>query len=324
MVRRDFLIMAAAGLASWRRRDSGQAVKEAAGRSQVVLVKTNDRKRGVRAALNELSFTLPKGKPVLIKPNFNSADPSPGSTHNDILIQLIEELRSRGAAAVTVGERSGPPDSRLVMEEKGIFDLARDLKFSLLNYEDLKEDGWVKLTPEGSHWEDGFAMPKPVLQAEYIAAACCLKTHQYGGVFSMALKLAVGLTPKGLMGRFHTSPHMRKMIAELNLAYRPQLIVMDGVEAFVDGGPMTGKRAQADVVLAGTCRVAMDAVGLAILKELGSNEAIMSRKIFEQEQIQRAIELGLGVTGPEQIKLIGPDRASRVYADKINAILAQG
>jgi hypothetical protein len=50
----------------------------------------------------------------------------------------------------------------------------------------------------------------------------------------------------------------------------------------------------------------------------------MSRKIFEQEQIQRAIELGLGVTGPEQIKLIGPDRASRVYADKINAILAQG
>jgi uncharacterized protein (DUF362 family) len=114
------------------------------------------------------------------------------------------------------------------------------------------------------------------------------------------------------------------MIAELNLAYRPQVIIMDGVEAFVDGGPMTGKRAQADVVLAGTCRVAVDAVGLAILKELGSNEAIMSRKIFDQEQMQRAVELGLGVNGPDQIKLVAPDRASRAYAAKINAILAQG
>jgi uncharacterized protein (DUF362 family) len=324
MVRRDFLIMAAAGLASWRRTIGRPGGKETAGRSQVVLVKTNDRKKGVRTVLSELSFTPPKGRPVLIKPNFNSADPSPGSTHNDILVQFIEELRRRGASAVTVGERSGPPDSRQVMKEKGIFDLARDLKFDLINYEDLKEDDWVKMTPQGSHWEDGFALAKPALQAEYIAAACCLKTHQYGGVFSMALKLAVGLTPKRLMGFLHTSPHMRKMIAELNLAYRPQVIIMDGVEAFVDGGPMTGKRAQADVVLAGTCRVAVDAVGLAILKELGSNEAIMSRKIFDQEQMQRAVELGLGVNGPDQIKLVAPDRASRAYAAKINAILAQG
>jgi hypothetical protein len=68
----------------------------------------------------------------------------------------------------------------------------------------------------------------------------------------------------------------------------------------------------------------MDAVGLAVLKELGSNEAIMSRKIFEQEQIQRAVELGLGAARPDQIQLVGADPASRAYADKIKAVLAQG
>jgi len=42
--------------------------------------------------------------------------------------------------------------------------------------------------------------------------------------------------------------------------------------------------------LAGSDRIARDAVGLSILKELGSNRDIMGRKIFEQEQISRASE----------------------------------
>ena len=32
---------------------------------------------------------------------------------------------------------------------------------------------------------------------------------------------------------------------------------MDGVEAFVDGGPIVGKRVNADVILAGTDRIAI-------------------------------------------------------------------
>ena len=44
------------------------------------------------------------------------------------------------------------------------------------------------------------------------------------------------------MGELHRSPHQRKMIAEINEPFRPALIVLDGIDAFVDGGPMTGKR----------------------------------------------------------------------------------
>ena len=141
----------------------------------------------------------------------------------------------------------------------------------------------------------------------------------------MSLKLAVGITNKRNMTELHSSfRSMRKMIAEINQAYAPSLIVLDAIEAFVDGGPMTGKKKRADVILAGTDRIAIDAVGLAILKEIGSNEAVMGRKIFEQEQISRAVELGLGIKRPEDIELVSGDADSRAYAEKLKGILLQG
>lgn len=114
------------------------------------------------------------------------------------------------------------------------------------------------------------------------------------------------------------------MIAEINEPFKPALIVIDGVEAFVDGGPMVGKRAKAGIFLASTDRVAADAVGVAILKSLGSNAAIMKRKIFEQEQIARAVELGLGSASPSEIEVVAVGEKSRNYGDRIMEILNEG
>jgi len=143
-------------------------------------------------------------------------------------------------------------------------------------------------------------------------------------VFTMSLKLSVGLTPKKIRGTMHRSPDMRRMIAELNTGYKPQLIVLDGVSAFTDGGPSRGQLESANVMIAGNDRVAVDAVGLAVLKELGTTQAIMSRRIFEQEQIARAVELGLGVAGPDAIEIVTRDAESARYAEKLRAILRLG
>jgi len=322
--RREFIKASAAGVVSLsilpKMRFAGQSP---AGKTTIALVKTQDRSQGVKDVLRLLSFASPKGKKVVIKPNFNTSDPAPGSTHNDTLRQLVLEMKARGAAHLTVGERSGPPPTNRVMEEKGIPVLANELGFEIINFEDLPEDGWVHLNPPGSHWQNGFSIAKPVAEAEYLVSTCCLKTHKWGTI-TMSLKLAVGTTPKRLMSELHRSQDIRKMIAELNLGCQPEVIVMDGVEAFVDGGPSTGKKVDAHVFIGGTNRVAVDATGVAILKELGSNEAIMSKKIFEQEQIQRAVELNLGPGQPGQIEFVTPDAASRSYAEKIRAILAQG
>lgn len=87
---------------------------------------------------------------------------------------------------------------------------------------------------------------------------------------------------------------------------------------------MTGTKKKADVILAGTDRIAIDAVGLSILKELGSNKAIMGKKIFEQEQIARAVELDLGVTRLEDIETVTDDEAGRRYSEKLKEIQSEG
>jgi uncharacterized protein (DUF362 family) len=238
--------------------------------------------------------------------------------------QLVKSLHDQGAAKIAVGDRSGPKPTAEVLASKELPALAQDLDFELMNFSELGTQDWVLQHPQGIHWQDGFLFARPALESEYTVSTCCLKTHQYGGVFTMSLKLSVGLVPRNQMRELHNSPDMRKMIAEINMAYKPQLIVMDGIEAFVDGGPMEGPRKTGDVFLAGDDRVAIDAVGLAILKDLGSNESIMGRKIFAQEQIQRAAELDLGIRSPDQIEFVTSDSASRNYADKLLTILAKG
>jgi uncharacterized protein (DUF362 family) len=290
----------------------------ASGKTKVSLVKTSDRTSGIKRAIDLLGINPVKEKEVLLKPNFNTADPFPGSTHNDTLVYLIEHLKQMGAKRITIGERSGPPVTSRVLREKGIYDLCRSLDVGLMNFEELSSQDWVRVRPKQSHWRDGFDVAKLVLDAACIVTTCCLKTHRFGGVFTMSLKLSVGMTHKRNMTELHTSYlSMRKMIAEINQVYTPSLIVLDGIEAFVDGGPAHGTKKRADVILAGTDRIAIDAVGLAILKELGSNRAIMDRKVFEQEQIARAAELGLGITGPEEIDLIADDKDSKRYAEHL-------
>jgi uncharacterized protein (DUF362 family) len=321
--RRDFLRTTATGLALLPYVGLGRFVPNGAPRkARIALVRTSDRKAGVTQALKLLDLTAVNGKRVVVKPNFNTADPTPGSTHNDTLSQLVRELQERGARSITLGESSGPPDTHQVMEKKGTFDLASDLGFDVVNYDDIPDGDWVQFGPSGTHWPDGFWLPRHVVDAEYNVSTCCLKTHAYGGVFTMSMKLSVGLTPERIRRGMHRSPDMRRMIAELNTGYRPQLIVLDGVDAFTDGGPSRGELKHGNVILAGDDRVAIDATGLAVLKELGANDAIMGRKIFEQEQMARAVELGLGVTGPDQIEFITPDAESRAYADRLAAILA--
>jgi uncharacterized protein (DUF362 family) len=296
--------------------------------AQVAFVKTRERAEGVRRALELLGHNPIQGKNVFLKPNFNSPDPAPGSTHNDVLRALVEELWKMGAQAITVADRSGMADTRRAMEQMGVFSLARELGFETLVLNELEENEWVMMQPPESHWRQGFPFARPCLEAEALVQTCCLKTHRFGGHFTMSLKNSVGMAAKygpdgyDYMRELHSSPHQRLMIAEINAAYTPALVVMDGVEAFVSGGPESGERAWPEVVLAGADRVALDAVGVALLRYFGTTPEVSRGTIFDQEQIARAVELGLGIDGPEKIQFLTADPESEAYAGQIQEILS--
>ncbi len=296
-------------------------------RARVALVKTTDRADGVRRALDLLGANPVRGSRVLLKPNFNSADAAPGSTHPDVLRALVIALSDFGAAGITVGDRSGMGDTRSVMSQKGVFALAGELGFDTVVFDELAEGDWVTRQSPDFHWAYGFAVPRPLLDAGAVVQTCNLKTHRYGGHFTLSLKNSVGFAAKFVDGGYnymtelHNSAYQRDMIAEINTAYDPALIVMDGVEAFVDGGPAVGTKVAPGVMLAGADRIALDAVGVAILRMFGTTPEVSSGPVFEQAQLKRAVELGLGVDGPAKIDLITGDDASADYAADVLAQL---
>jgi uncharacterized protein (DUF362 family) len=308
--------------------ETGGGLGMSSKKSRVALVRTDDRQYGVKASLKALGINPVKGKEVLIKPNFNTADPFPGSTHNDTLVALVEEIWERGAKSISLGERSYPP-TREVVEMKGILPIMDKLNVKVIDFDDLQDKDWVLFKPRESHWVNGFRIARPILDAECLVSTCCLKTHQFGGIFTLSLKLHVGVVPTSRHGyeymrELHSSPHQRKMIAEINEPFKPALVILDGIDAFVDGGPTTGKRAKGEIFLASTDRVAVDATGVAVLKLLGSNASIMTPKIFEQEQISRAVSLGLGASSPSEIEVIPADEKSQVDRDRVVEILKKG
>lgn len=287
-------------------------------RTKVALIKTADRTAGVQKATELIGIPDLSGKKVVVKPNFNTADPPPASTHNDTLRQIMVELQGHGANNITLAERSYQPFDQ-VIRLKGIDTMADELNFNIVN---LNTTGTSAYDHTALHWQNGFNFPDIISSADYLVTTCCLKTHSSGGGFTMSLKLSVGLLASAHMSEMHQSSRMRSMIAEINLAYKPDLIIMDGVKAFIAGGPSQGVERSPEVIVAGTDRVAVDVVGLAILREQGSTQN--PGKLFEQEQIARAAELGIGIKYPRQIEFVTDDPVSAAYADKIQGFIAQG
>ncbi|MEO1070411.1 MAG: DUF362 domain-containing protein [Cyanobacteria bacterium J06638_6] len=296
---------------------------------RVALVKTTDRAAGVRQAIDLLQPPSFNGKTVFIKPNYNTGDPAPASTDPVVLETLVQEIQQAGASAITVGDRSGMATTRDAMARQQVFALAQRHGFNALVFDDLGRDDWQYFEAAGTNWSRGFAIARPMLNADAIVSVCCLKTHRFGGHFTLSLKNSIGMVARRVPGdghdymrELHRSGNQRLMIAEVNRAYRPALVVIDGVDAFVGGGPEQGQRVQAGVVLASTDRIAIDAIGIALLRKLGTTREVSAGSIWQQAQIRRAADLGLGATHPDQIELVTADGASAQMADEIRQYLS--
>ncbi|MFX1512250.1 MAG: DUF362 domain-containing protein [Promethearchaeota archaeon] len=292
---------------------------------EVFLIHTDDRKTGMQAIFSHFAtlFSSLKNKHVWIKPNFNTADPPPASTDIRIVRELINHLKTCDVKKITVAERSGPVDTHETLKAKGLFDLEEEIGgFDIIDFTTLPKSDWQDFHSENSHWKNGFVYPKFVDEVDAIIALPCCKTHQYGGHFTLSLKLAVGLVPRvPYMQELHSSPHQRSLITEINQVYSPTLIILDAVDAFVEGGPMSGKLVHPHCMLASTDRIAIDAAGVAILREQGTTPEVTDGPIFDQEQIARAVELDLGVKSPREISIIGDDEKSKQHARRLQEIL---
>ncbi|MDH4221125.1 MAG: DUF362 domain-containing protein [Candidatus Bathyarchaeota archaeon] len=293
-------------------------------KTKIFTVRTENREAGIRKLLDRFNLREFGGKKVAFKANYNSADPFPASTHLDTLRTLVNGLKEARAEEITLAERSGMGNTRTVLDRCGVTGLAAELGFEILVLDKLTEEEWVRLKPKDSHWRRGFLLAKVFHEADKVVQTCCLKTHRFGGHFTMSLKNSVGLVARfdpqdgyDYMAELHSSENQRLMIAEINQTHKNHLIVMDATKAFVRGGPESGDLANPNVILAGKDRVAMDAVGVAILRLFGTTPEVSQGRIFQQEQIARAVELGIGIQSAKDIQLIPLDAESEKLTQKI-------
>ncbi len=280
----------------------------AGGRSLVALVHGQDVPRMVRRALDllgGLDLVGLEGKRVLVKPNVVSGKPPPATTDPRVVAAVLELAREAGAASLAVGDMSAvlalPTQPNL--ERTGLAAVAQRAGADLLAFDDGE---WVRVSPPAARLATTVYVARAAYEAEVLVSVPVVKTHR-SATFSCALKNTVGCVHGRNKPWAYGSEGWEPSIAELNLAVRPRLFVVDGLRSMVAGGPWSGEAAETDLVLASGDPVALDAVALGLLRHFGRSARVAARPVWEHAQIRRAVELGLGARGPGEVALRADD-----------------
>ncbi len=239
--------------------------------------------------LGGLDRAISSGDKVLLKPNFNSPDPFPGSTDLGFLRAVLELMQDAGATIV-VGESAGGiwrPTSSTVAK-LGVPDLLDEMGIQFVWF-DARETEWVEVPIEGEYLK-AVTVPRAAYEADKRVYLPCLKTHRYAR-FTMSLKLSVGFVHPGERRALHMG-NLEEKAAEINLVWQPDLIVMDGRKAFVSGGPEKGELVEPGILLASGDMVAIDVEALKVVQSYPADNRLGGDP-YQLPQIATALKHGL-------------------------------
>lgn len=245
---------------------------------------------------------LEAGMTVMIKPNVNSDDPYPATTNPQVVAAIVNAVKTHNPNKVLVADCSNQSYWPTVesMKKTGIYQSAIETGAEVIG---LEEGQSKRVKPEEAvDWPDGFTVPSMLDEVDYLITVPVGKTH-YIATYSMALKNTVGLIKPTSRSMLHSygEPRFGRMIAEINLARPADYVILDATKVFVTGGPFRGQAKVPGIVIATPDLVAADVSGLALLKHLGTTAGVQGKSVWNQVQIRRATELGLGVANTSQI-----------------------
>lgn len=232
---------------------------------------------------------IKKGDVVLLKPNFNTADPFPASTDFEFLKIIVELVYECESKMVILGDSSTMSlNTRKIMEELKIFDLEKMERPPWVYV--FEERPWVKKEiPNGKYLKSVY-VTHYLDRADKLILLPCLKTH-FLAQFTGSLKLSMGFIKPFHRVHFHAK-NLQEKIAELNKIIRPDLIIMDARKCFINKGPDKGKLAEPNLILASTDRVDIDVEGVKIIQSFRGN-SLQGIDPRELPQIKKAVEFGI-------------------------------
>lgn len=273
------------------------------GKSLVAAVGGRDPEAMVRKAVSLIGgFGLLdlKGKTVLVKPNVVGRAGNPTTTNPAVVGAVVRTLYKEGASRVYVGDMSAliRGSTEKNMERTGILKAAKDAGAETVFFED---HDWIEVEVPGKYLRE-VEVTEWIFRVHRVVNLPVIKTHRYAG-FSICLKNFVGATHFTQRPYLVDRSHWQEVVAELNLAYRPDLNIVDGTKVMVEGGPWEGDAEEANLILASGDRIAGDAVGLGIIRSFGRWKRLEAG-LWKQGQLKRAAELGLGAGDKNGMELL--------------------
>lgn len=233
------------------------------------------------------------GDRVLIKPNAGSTSQDRGAVTNPHVVEAVAvKVREAGAGEVVIGEAAQVgTDTKRVFELNGYHEVADRTGARLL---DLNDDEAVEVEIEGRLFS-GVRVFRSALECDAVISVPVIKTHILAGM-TLGLKNMKGLIPVGEKRRFHMLG-LDSAIADLQLAIRPSMTVVDGITAMGGlGAPIhLGDAVELDLILAGFNAVAVDAVACRVV---GFDPHDVKHLVY-------AMEHGLGSLDMEDVEIKG-------------------
>lgn len=261
--------------------------------SKVSQVKVNKNlKKAILKTVDEVGGFkkfIKKGDVVLLKPNFNTADPFPASTDLGFLKAVVELVYEYNPKMVMLGDSSTMSlNTRRVMEKLRIFDLENMERPPRVYVFD--ERPWVKKEIPNGKYLKRVWVTRYLDRADKLILLPCFKTH-FLSQFTGSLKLSMGFIKSFHRVHFHMR-HLQEKIAELNKVIHPDLIIGDARKCFITKGPSKGKLAEPNLILASTSRVDIDVEAIKIIQGFKRN-SLRGIDPWEMPQIKKAKEFGI-------------------------------
>jgi uncharacterized protein (DUF362 family) len=200
----------------------------------------------IKKALDELKMDFRGKRRAFIKVNaVRPARPRSGVvTHPAVVEALIHILRERGLNEIVIGE--GPAagvNVEKAFRKSGYARLARKVKVRLV---DLHKAERVR-----REWDYGIlSLPATLMESVLYINVAKMKTHFHTGL-TLSVKNQQGLLTPEAKKANHREHDLHQSLVSIAKVVRPNLVIVDGIEAMEGEGPTQGKKKHTQVMVYG-------------------------------------------------------------------------
>jgi uncharacterized protein (DUF362 family) len=269
MNRREFLKAAAVSGAMLAAR-GGYSIVEASEKNDLAVAHGSSPAKITRAAIDAMggmkSF-ISRGDIVVIKPNiaWDRTPEQAANTNPEVVAEVVRMCFEAGAKKVKIFDRT-VNDPRRCYVQSGIADAVKALGAELSYVDDRK---FKEMNIKGEVMKS-WSLYTDIFEADKVINIPIAKHH---GLAKLTMSMKNWM---GIMGGSRSQIHQRldMSLADLALAVKPALTVLDAVRILTGNGPQGGNPADVkkmDTVIAGIDQVAIDSYGATLFAMKGSD-----------------------------------------------------